>query len=204
AFGYYTQEELVFKDDQRVIDIVKEIAEVVQMADGSQITASQFLQHFKFPPKMQYNMVKKLSGGEKRRLQLLKVLIKNPNFLILDEPTNDLDINTLNILEEFLDTFSGCLLMVSHDRYFMDRLVDHLFIFGGEGVIKDFPGNYTDYRNRKEEELQEEKKKAAWKKSSTKESKSVMETSTTEEKKRLSYQEKRELEQLEKEIPLLE
>src|SRR5690606_36691285 len=158
-FGYYTQEELTFKEDQRVIEIVKEVAEVVTMSNGSQITASQFLQQFMFPPKMQYNVVGKLSGGEKRRLQLLRVLIKNPNFLILDEPTNDLDIDTLNILEDFLDKFEGCLVLVSHDRYFMDRLVDHLFVFEGNGVIKDFPGNYSDYRYAKAEESKEEKKK---------------------------------------------
>jgi ATP-binding cassette subfamily F protein uup len=146
VFGYYTQDELTFKDDQRVIDIVKEIAEVVEMANGEVITASQFLQHFQFPPAQQYTFVSKLSGGEKRRLQLLRVLIKNPNFLILDEPTNDLDIITLNILEDFLLNFGGCMLMVSHDRYFMDRLVDHLFVFEGEGKIRNFPGNYTDYR----------------------------------------------------------
>ena len=199
VFGYYTQEELTFKDDQRVIDIVKEIAEVVTMGDGSQITASQFLQHFQFPPKMQYNVVGKLSGGEKRRLQLLRVLIKNPNFLILDEPTNDLDINTLNILEDFLDMFAGCLILVSHDRYFMDRLVDHLFVFEGNGIIKDFPGNYSDYRTSKEEaELEEKKRKAVQKPQKT----TVPEKKP--EKTKMSYQEKQELEKLEKEIPKLE
>lgn len=199
AFGYYTQEELSFKDDQRVIDIVKEIAEVVTMGDGSQITASQFLQHFQFPPKMQYNVVGKLSGGEKRRLQLLRVLIKNPNFLILDEPTNDLDINTLNILEDFLDMFGGCLILVSHDRYFMDRLVEHLFVFEGAGVIKDFPGNYSDYRIAKEEEAFEEKKK----KTVQKPQKNIVPEKKAS-KTKMSYQEKLELEKLEKEIPKLE
>ncbi len=199
VFGYYTQEELTFKDDQRVIDIVKEIAEVVTMGDGSQITASQFLQHFQFPPKMQYNVVGKLSGGEKRRLQLLRVLIKNPNFLILDEPTNDLDINTLNILEDFLDMFAGCLILVSHDRYFMDRLVEHLFVFEGNGIIKDFPGNYSDYRTSKEEaELEEKKRKAVQKPQKT----TVPEKK--QEKTKMSFQEKQELEKLEKEIPKLE
>lgn len=199
AFGYYTQEELSFKDDQRVIDIVKEIAEVVTMGDGSQITASQFLQHFQFPPKMQYNVVGKLSGGEKRRLQLLRVLIKNPNFLILDEPTNDLDINTLNILEDFLDMFGGCLILVSHDRYFMDRLVEHLFVFEGHGVISDFPGNYSDYRISKEEEATEEKKK----KTVQKPQKNIVPEKKVS-KTKMSYQEKLELEKLEKEIPKLE
>lgn len=197
-FGYYTQEELTFKEDQRVIEIVKEVAEVVTMSNGSQITASQFLQQFMFPPKMQYNVVGKLSGGEKRRLQLLRVLIKNPNFLILDEPTNDLDIDTLNILEDFLDKFEGCLVLVSHDRYFMDRLVDHLFVFEGNGVIKDFPGNYSDYRYAKAEESKEEKKK----KVNTKVEKSS--APIEENKKKLSYQEKREFENLETEIPQLE
>ncbi len=197
-FGYYTQEEITFKEDQRVIEVVKEVAEVVTMSNGSQITASQFLQQFLFPPKMQYNVVGKLSGGEKRRLQLLRVLIKNPNFLILDEPTNDLDIDTLNVLEDFLDKFEGCLVLVSHDRYFMDRLVDHLFVFEGEGVIKDFPGNYSDYRNTKTEEARDEKRK----KVSTKTEKVV--APVEEAKKKLSYQEKRELESLEKEIPQLE
>ena len=197
-FGYYTQEEITFKEDQRVIEVVKEVAEVVTMSNGSQITASQFLQQFMFPPKMQYNVVGKLSGGEKRRLQLLRVLIKNPNFLILDEPTNDLDIDTLNILEDFLDKFEGCLVLVSHDRYFMDRLVDHLFVFEGDGIVKDFPGNYSDYRNTKAEEAKDDKKK----KSSTK----VEKTSAPieETKKKLSYQEKRELESLDSEIPQLE
>lgn len=198
AFGYYTQEELTFKDDQRVIDIVKEVAEVVTLGNGTQITASQFLQQFQFPPKMQYNVVGKLSGGEKRRLQLLRVLIKNPNFLILDEPTNDLDINTLNILEDFLDNFPGCLVLVSHDRYFMDRLVEHLFVFEGGGVISNFPGNYSDYRNAKTEAEREEKKK----KGTT--PKPVKVPDIKEDKAKLSYQEKRELEQLEKEIPQLE
>lgn len=198
-FGYYTQEELTFKDDQRVIDIVKEIAEVVTLGDGSQITASQFLQHFQFPPKMQYNVVGKLSGGEKRRLQLLRVLIKNPNFLILDEPTNDLDINTLNILEDFLDMFAGCLILVSHDRYFMDRLVEHLFVFEGHGVIKDFPGNYSDYRISKEEEESEEKKRKVIQKPQK-----VVAPEKKSVQTKITYQEKQELEKLEKEIPKLE
>lgn len=159
TFGYYTQDDFEFKEDQRVIDTINEIAEVVTVGTGETISASQFLTHFKFEPKVQYNLVSKLSGGEKRRLQLMKVLIKNPNFLILDEPTNDLDIQTLNILEEFLMNFGGCLLLVSHDRYFMDHLVEHLFVFEGEGKIRNFPGNYTDYRealNNKEFEVKKE------------------------------------------------
>ena len=146
AFGYYKQEESSFDESKRLIDIVKEVAEVVTIAGGSEITVSQFLTQFGFPPKQQHTPIAKLSGGERRRLQLLMVLIKNPNFLILDEPTNDLDLMTLNTLEEFLDTFPGCLIIVSHDRYFMDRLVEHLFVFEGEGEISDFPGNYTEFR----------------------------------------------------------
>jgi len=146
AFGYYRQEEDRFDEEKRLIDVVKEIAEVVVLDKGQTITVSQFLTQFGFPPKQQFTPIGKMSGGERRRLQLLMVLIKNPNFLILDEPTNDLDLMTLNILEEFLDTFPGCLIIVSHDRYFMDRLVEHLFVFEGEGAIRDFPGNYTDFR----------------------------------------------------------
>ncbi|MEP0712308.1 ABC-F family ATP-binding cassette domain-containing protein [Algoriphagus sp.] len=146
AFGYYKQEESSFDETKRLIDIVKEVAEVVTIAGGAEITVSQFLTQFGFPPKQQHTPIAKLSGGERRRLQLLMVLIKNPNFLILDEPTNDLDLMTLNTLEEFLDTFPGCLIIVSHDRYFMDRLVEHLFVFEGEGEISDFPGNYSEFR----------------------------------------------------------
>ncbi|GHB52043.1 ABC-F family ATP-binding cassette domain-containing protein [Mongoliitalea lutea] len=152
VIGYYRQEEDSFDEQKRLIDIVKEVAEVVTVAGGSTITIAQFLNKFGFPPKQQHTPIAKLSGGERRRLQLLMVLIKSPNFLILDEPTNDLDIMTLNILEEFLDDFPGCLVVVSHDRYFMDRLVDHLFVFEGEGVISDFPGNYTDFREREKEQ----------------------------------------------------
>ncbi len=196
VFGYYTQQELIYKDDQRVIDIVKEIAEVVEMANGEVITASQFLQHFQFPPAQQYTFVSKLSGGEKRRLQLLRVLIKNPNFLILDEPTNDLDIVTLNILEDFLLNFGGCLLIVSHDRYFMDRLVEHLFIFEGEGKIRNYPGNYTDYREwqKEQEKLEQEVKQTPVPAPVSK---------TTEQpvaKRKASYTEQKEFERLEQEI----
>jgi len=148
AFGYYKQEEDSFDETMRLIDIVKEVAEVVTVAGGATITISQFLTQFGFLPKQQHTPIAKLSGGERRRLQLLLILVKSPNFLILDEPTNDLDIVTLNTLEEFLDAFPGCLVIVSHDRYFMDRLVDHLFVFEGEGQISDFPGNYTDLREK--------------------------------------------------------
>jgi ATP-binding cassette subfamily F protein uup len=165
VYGYYQQGDLEYRDGQRVIDIVTEIAEYVTLGNGQSITASQFLTHFKFEPKVQYTLVEKLSGGEKRRLALMRVLIKNPNFLILDEPTNDLDIQTLNILEDFLMEFGGCLLLVSHDRYFMDKLVEHLFVFEGEGQIRDFPGNYTDYREWKDElDKQEAQAKSAPKK----------------------------------------
>lgn len=157
VIGYYRQEEDSFDEEKRLIDIVKEVAEVVTVAGGSTITIAQFLNKFGFPPKQQHTPIAKLSGGERRRLQLLMVLIKSPNFLILDEPTNDLDIMTLNILEEFLDDFPGCLVVVSHDRYFMDRLVDHLFVFEGDGVISDFPGNYTDFREREKEQKSSKK-----------------------------------------------
>jgi ABC transport system ATP-binding/permease protein len=199
VFGYYGQEEMRFKEDLRVIDIVKNVAEVIELGDGSVITASQFLQQFQFSPPAQYDFANKLSGGEKRRLQLLLVLIKTPNFLILDEPTNDLDINTLNVLEDFLVTFKGCLILVSHDRYFMDRLVEHLFVFEGNGSIKDFQGNYTDYRDyldeNKTDTLPETKK----------ETKPQVETATPQPpKKKVSYQEKQEYEKLEKELEKLE
>jgi len=147
VFGYYTQTELEFDPSQRVIDIVKEVAEVVELANGDVLTASQFLTLFLFPPAQQYTLVSKLSGGEKRRLQLLRVLVRNPNFLILDEPTNDLDLGTLNILEDFLLNFTGCLLIVSHDRYFLDHLAEHLFVLEPGGAVLNFPGNYTDYRD---------------------------------------------------------
>ena len=159
AFGYYRQEESSFDEEKRLLDIVKEVAEVVTIAGGATITVSQFLTQFGFPPKQQHTPVAKLSGGERRRLQLLMVLIKNPNFLILDEPTNDLDLMTLNTLEEFLDSFPGCLIIVSHDRYFMDRLVEHLFVFEGEGEISDFPGNYSEFREVQKDELQSGGKK---------------------------------------------
>lgn len=155
VFGYYSQEGLKLSEDKRVIDVVKDIAEFIPLADGSKLSASGLLTKFLFPPDVQYGFVSKLSGGERRRLYLMTILIKNPNFLILDEPTNDLDIVTLSVLEDFLTSFQGCLLVVTHDRYFMDKMVDHLFVFEGEGLVRDFPGNYTEYREKKE---QEEKK----------------------------------------------
>ena len=203
VFGYYTQQEISFNDDQRVIDVVKEVAEVVEINQGNFISASQFLQHFMFPPSMHYNKVKNLSGGEKRRLQLLRVLMKNPNFLILDEPTNDLDLMTLNVLEDFLFNFEGCLLLVSHDRYFMDRLVEHLFVFKEEsGQIQNFPGNYTDFRDTKSQEETQQQTKSNKKLTARKEEKpaTVPETS----RRKATYKEKREYEMLADEIDNLE
>lgn len=195
-FGYYKQSDLVFDEGQKVIDVVLAVAETFKMADGSEITASQFLNRFLFPPKQQHDFIRKLSGGEKRRLQLLLVLIRNPNFLILDEPTNDLDIVTLNVLEEFLEAFTGCLILVSHDRYFMDKLVDQLFVFEGEGVVRIFNGNYTDYRY-----LQEEEKE----KQQTAQKAKAQEVKVQKQKenhliRKMSFNEKREFEALEKEI----
>lgn len=198
-FGYYTQEEHQFDPEARVIDVIKEVAEVIKLADGSQVTASGLLNQFLFPPKMQFNVVGKLSGGERRRLQLLRVLMNNPNFLILDEPTNDLDLMTLNVLEDYLEKFEGCLLVVSHDRYFMDRLTDHLFVFEGNGQVRDFPGNYTDLREqgampgapRKDTAEPTPKKEATAE-------------APKSEKKKLSYNEQREFDGLEKEMQKLE
>ena len=207
VFGYYTQTELEFDPTQRVIDIVKEVAEVVEMANGEVVTASQFLQHFQFPPAQQYTLVSKLSGGEKRRLQLLRVLIKNPNFLILDEPTNDLDIITLNILEDFLLNFTGCLLIVSHDRYFMDALVEHVFVLEPGGQIRHFPGNYTDYREWQKEHNAEEyaREQAKTAKAAAGVAPAAAPAATAAPAKRkASYAEKREYEALEKEIDQLE
>ena len=194
--GYFTQEVETLNPTNRVIEEVKEIAEFITMADGSQISASRFLETFLFSPEKQYNIVEKLSGGEKKRLQLLKILVTNPNFLILDEPTNDFDIDTLNVLEDFLEKFTGCLLLVSHDRYFMDHLVDQLFIFEGEGKIKPFNGNYSDYRTWIEEKEEAEKNVPAPKKQEVVE--------TPKERKKLNLAEKTELEKLPAEIELLE
>jgi ATP-binding cassette subfamily F protein uup len=201
--GYYQQSGLDFNEGQKVIEVVREIAEFVKLADGRELSASGFLTMFLFPPKVQYNYVHKLSGGEKRRLQLLKILMKSPNFLILDEPTNDLDIDTLNILEEYLQAFAGCLLVVSHDRYFVDNIVDHVFAFEGEGQIKDFPGNYTEYRLWKDEQLKIEQENQS-KKTVVKEEMIVQKPTEPSEKKKLSYKEQHEYETLEKEIPKTE
>ncbi|MDA0197014.1 MAG: ABC-F family ATP-binding cassette domain-containing protein [Bacteroidetes bacterium] len=194
-FGYYTQTEIKFNETQKVIDVVNDVAEVIELADGKSVTASQFLNMFLFPPATQHDFISKLSGGEKRRLQLLRVLISNPNFLILDEPTNDLDIITLNILEEYLRNFSGCLLLVSHDRYFMDRLVDHLLVFNETPEIKHFPGNYTDYRLTRDDLKEVTNEASAQEKS---------EKVKLSDKKKPGYKEQREFETLEKSIPELE
>lgn len=209
-FGYYRQEEDRFDEEKRLIDIVKEVAEVVTLNKGQTITVSQFLTQFGFPPKQQFTPIGKMSGGERRRLQLLMVLIRNPNFLILDEPTNDLDLMTLNILEEFLDTFPGCLIIVSHDRYFMDRLVEHLFVFEGEGVIRDFPGNYTDYREWEKEESTKYQVsstktiEARDKSQETKEEKKVEEAEKSVSKIKASYKQKQEFKKTNEQIAKLE
>lgn len=198
-FGYYSQEGLRFDEQMKVIDVVREIAEVVDMGNGQRLTASQFLQHFLFTPESQYNYVYKLSGGERRRLYLCTVLMRNPNFLVLDEPTNDLDIVTLQILEEYLKEFKGCLIIVSHDRYFMDKVVDHLLIFQGQADIRDFPGNYSDYR-----EWKEERKRRESAPQKTKEKEEKHQKPSTNERKRMTFKEKREYEQLEADIAQLE
>lgn len=213
VFGYYTQTELEFDPSQRVIDIVKEVAEVVELANGDVLTASQFLTLFLFPPAQQYTLVSKLSGGEKRRLQLLRVLVKNPNFLILDEPTNDLDLGTLNILEDFLLHFSGCLLIVSHDRYFLDNLAEHLFVLEPGGKVLNFPGNYTDYRDylaerETEATLEAEEKAAKAARAAAKATAAAPAVAApapaAAPKRRASFAEKKEFEQLEKDIAALE
>ncbi|MDR1092503.1 MAG: ABC-F family ATP-binding cassette domain-containing protein, partial [Prevotella sp.] len=199
-FGYYSQDGLKFDEQMKVIDVIQNIAEVIDLGNGNRLTASQFLQHFLFPPEKQHNFVYKLSGGEKRRLYLCTVLITNPNFLVLDEPTNDLDIVTLNILEEYLQQFKGCVIVVSHDRYFMDKVVDHLLAFQGNANIKDFPGNYTEYREWKE--IQDTLEKERQQTLKPKEEK--VRFSIKEDKKKLSFKEKREFEELDVLIPELE
>lgn len=201
VFGYYSQEGLKLNEDKRVIEVVKDIAEFIPLADGSKLSASGLLTKFLFPPDVQYSMVSKLSGGERRRLYLMTILIKNPNFLILDEPTNDLDIVTLSVLEDFLTAFQGCVLIVTHDRYFMDKMVDHLFVFEGEGVVRDFPGNYTEYRDKKDIEDKNESITPA--PTPTKVVEEVK-APTNSDKRKASFKEKFEFEQLEKDIAKLE
>lgn len=204
-FGYYCQEGLHFKEGMKVIDAIREIAEEIILDDGRKLSASQFLQHFLFPPQKQHDYIYKLSGGEKRRLHLCTVLMRNPNFLVLDEPTNDLDITTLSVLEEYLQGFKGCVIVVSHDRYFMDKVVDHLLVFEGNTVIKDFPGNYTDYREWKADKLRKERQQENSEKEKKKQDKR-QETGATHSnsKRRLTFKEKKELEELDKLLPQLE
>ena len=197
--GYYRQEGIVFSSDDTVIDVVKNIAEVIRFEDGTQMTASQLLTRFLFPPETQYNPIGKLSGGERRRLYLCTILMQNPNFLILDEPTNDLDIMTLNVLEDYLAGFDGCVIIVSHDRYFMDEIVDHLFVFEGNGKIKDFPGNYTLYRENTLEQEKQQKQELE-----TAKPKPIAEKPKQQSPAKLTFREKREIEQLETEIEQLE
>lgn len=203
-FGYFSQEGLKFREDQKVIDVITEIADYIDLGGGRHMTASQFLQFFLFTPEEQHNYVYKLSGGEKRKLYLCTVLMRNPNFLVLDEPTNDLDIQTLQVLEEYLQDFAGCVIVVSHDRYFMDKVVDHLLVFKGEGEIQDFPGNYTQYREwcrlQPKTEGEGAEKKAT--KPTAKEQPSA--TQKKEGKRKMTYKEKREYEQLTKKLEQLE
>ncbi|MFZ4456668.1 MAG: ABC-F family ATP-binding cassette domain-containing protein [Bacteroidales bacterium] len=202
-FGYYSQDGLQFDEQLKVIDVVRNVAEVIDLGDGSKLSASQLLQHFLFAPETQYNYVYKLSGGEKRRLYLCTVLMRNPNFLVLDEPTNDLDIVTLNVLEEYLTNFKGCVMVVSHDRYFMDKVVDHLMVFEGNAKLRDFPGNYSDYREWKELKEWEAKSAPTPSKEGLKKPTQVV-AKPSEEKKKLSFKEKREFEEIEKQLPQLE
>ena len=200
-FGYFSQEGLQFDEQQKVIDVVKDIAEYIDLGGGKHFSATQFLQYFLFTPEQQHNYVYKLSGGERRKLYLCTVLMKNPNFLVLDEPTNDLDIVTLQILEEYLQDFPGCVIVVSHDRYFMDKVVDHLLVFKGDGEIKDFPGNYTQYREW--QSLQPRESSQTKDAAPAKESRQNREAQPTG-KRKMTYKEKREFEQLEKDIEKLE
>ncbi len=204
-FGNYSQQGLIIKEDMRVIEFVKDIAEHFPLASGGSLSAAQFLQLFLFDPDKQYTYISRLSGGEKRRLHLLSILFRNPNFLVLDEPTNDLDLPTLSILENFLSEFPGCLLIVSHDRYFMDRLVDHLFVFEGEGVVRDYPGNYTQYRLAVKDQVLVTDDRSLLTDKVVAANKHITEPepALVVEKKRLSFKEKREFEQLEQEIAAL-
>jgi ATP-binding cassette subfamily F protein uup len=209
-FGYYSQDGLQFDPDKKVIDIVRDIADVVQMSDGSKLTAQQFLQNFLFTPEKQFSYVRKLSGGERRRLYLCTVLMRSPNFLILDEPTNDLDIVTLNVLEEYLQDFGGCVIVVSHDRYFMDKVVDHLLVFHGDGDLQDYPGNYSDYREWRELKAAEAREQAAATSgvgSSAKSAPSAASANVkpkTEKPPKMTFAERREFEALEQQLPALE
>ena len=208
CFGYFSQEGLKFREDQKVIDVITEIADYIDLGGGKHMTASQFLQFFLFTPEEQHNYVYKLSGGEKRKLYLCTVLMRNPNFLVLDEPTNDLDIQTLQVLEEYLQDFAGCVIVVSHDRYFMDKVVDHLLVFKGEGEIQDFPGNYTQYREWSRMQAKDEAEQAKPAKSGNATAENdgagtAKRDANFENKRKMSYKEKREYEQLTQEIDAL-
>ena len=200
-FGYFSQDGMKFRDDQRVIDVIADIADYIDYGGGKHITATQLLQHFLFTPEQQYDYVYKLSGGERRKLYLCTVLMRNPNFLVLDEPTNDLDIQTLEVLEEYLQDFPGCVIIVSHDRFFMDKIVDHLLVFRGEGEIKDFPGNYTQFR---EWESLKPKEQADAKNNAADNEKKEKREFVGEQRRKKTYKEKCEFEHLEKEIAALE
>ena len=207
-FGYFSQEGLKFNETQKVIDVVREIAEYIDLGGGKHLTASQFLQHFLFTPEQQHNYVYKLSGGEKRKLYLCTVLMRNPNFLVLDEPTNDLDIITLQILEEYLQDFPGCVIVVSHDRYFMDKVIDHLLVFNGNGQIKDFPGNYTQYRDMVSNTPEDKQKDKDVKKKDKNTQQTLNSDTSTQSpissKRKFTYKEKLEFERLQNEIDTLE
>lgn len=205
-FGYYSQEGIQFDNQKKVIDAVRDIAEEISLGDGKKLSASQFLQHFLFTPETQYNYIYKLSGGEKRRLYLCTVLMSNPNFLVLDEPTNDLDIVTLNLLEDYLSHFKGCVIVVSHDRYFVDKVVDHIWAFEGAGQVRDFPGNYSDYRRWKAERESEEKRAAAVKSADKQTAKPAhsADADMPAQRRRLTFKEKKEYEELDAAIPRLE
>lgn len=202
-FGYFSQEGLKFHEDQKVIDVITDIADYIDLGGGKHMTASQFLNFFLFSPEEQHNYVYKLSGGEKRKLYLCTVLMQNPNFLVLDEPTNDLDIQTLQILEEYLQDFPGCVIVVSHDRYFMDKVIDHLLVFKGEGEVKDFPGNYTQYRNFQKMKSKEEAQQTPIRKSNAAEENTKKDYHNNT-KRKMSFKEKREYEQLTERISQLE
>lgn len=206
-FGYFSQDGMKFDDQMKVIDVVRNVAEYVDLGGGRHLSAMQFLQHFMFSPKEQQNYVYKLSGGERRRLYLCTVLMKNPNFLVLDEPTNDLDIVTLQILEDYLKQFKGCVIVVSHDRYFMDKVVDHLLVFQGQGDVRDYPGNYTQYREWKEEKMRFEREQQNQQKKDT--AKNIQGNAKTEKprsehKRKLTYKERMELQTVEADIARLE
>jgi len=203
-FGYYSQEGMQFDEQMKVIDVVQNIAEYVEFVDGRRLGVSQFLNYFLFTPDKQHNFVYKLSGGEKRRLYLCTVLMKNPNFLVLDEPTNDLDIVTLNVLEEYLQSFKGCVIVISHDRYFMDKVVDHLLVFGGNADIKDFPGNYTQYRDWKSAQEQDAREQQAALQQSQPSKEKTNKRPEREQKKKLTFKEQKEFDSLENEINALE